>query len=339
MRLDDPRLAELARGDRGPVGGRLVRRGVGRPPAVHRRGAARGRRDPARPPQALPADLRPVRRAPLLRAPATCCGPCRRASASGVGIARVRGLLAPARAPAARPRRRADPDQRLVVAGPRPGRDERGRPRDGDLVADADADVRPADDVVRGLLQPGRGRRVDHVLGRLGGHRADRRGALQRAAVRRGPVHGRHRTWPTSGASGSRCRCCATSGRSSRSASSSRIIAERAGLARDATSEPGCRAGPRRRARASRRRARSASGATRRRRGRDERVDAGRSSCRPSWRSTPTSRGGSSASSSAASCARPASSGPSSGCRAASTRRSSRTSSPRRSAPSGCCAC
>ena len=67
MRLDDPRLAELAGATPRAVGGRLVRRGVGRPPAVHRRRPARGRRDPPRPPQAVPADLRPVRRASLLR--------------------------------------------------------------------------------------------------------------------------------------------------------------------------------------------------------------------------------------------------------------------------------
>ena len=44
----------------------------------------------------------------------------------------VRGLLAPADAAAARARRRPDADQRVVVAGPRPRGDERGRPRDGD---------------------------------------------------------------------------------------------------------------------------------------------------------------------------------------------------------------
>ena len=70
----------------GTVGRRVVRGGVGRPPAVHRRGAARGRRDPPRPPQALPADVRPVRRAAVLRprrhAPGRAVAPGRRAWAS-----------------------------------------------------------------------------------------------------------------------------------------------------------------------------------------------------------------------------------------------------------------
>ena len=143
MRLDDPRLADAGRGDARAVGDRVVRRGVGRPPAVHRGRAARGRRDPPRPPQGVPADLRPVRRAALLR---------RRRPAAGGPVAargrdrdrRLRGLLAPAGAAAAGPRRRPDPGQRLVVAGSRPRGDQRGRARDGDLVADADADLRPA---------------------------------------------------------------------------------------------------------------------------------------------------------------------------------------------------
>ena len=40
-----------------------------------------------------------------------------------------------------------------------------------------------------GLLQPRRRGRVDLVLGRLRGHRADRRAGLQRPALRRGAVH------------------------------------------------------------------------------------------------------------------------------------------------------
>ena len=166
-----PPAGRAGRRDRGPVGGRLVRRGIGRPPAVHRGGPARGRRDPPRPPQAVPADLRAVRRAPVLRGGRHAAG---RAVAAGrrAGHRHLRGLLAPDRAPAARARRRADPHQRVVVAGPRPGRHQRGRAGHGDVVADADADLRPAHDLVRGLLQPGRGRRVDLVLGRFRGHRA-----------------------------------------------------------------------------------------------------------------------------------------------------------------------
>ena len=76
-------------------------------------------------------------------------------------------------------------------------------------------DLRPADDLVRGLLQPRRRRRVDLVLGRLRGHRAERARRSSGAALRRGAVHSSTSTSPTSGASGSPCRCCATSGRSS----------------------------------------------------------------------------------------------------------------------------
>ena len=243
MRLDDPRLAGPGRRDPRAVGGRLVRRGVGRSPAVHRRRPARGRRDPARPPQALPADLRPVRRAPLLRGRGHAAGGAvaPRASGSGSASARTSGT---SRVPAApRARRGADPDQRVVVAGPGPGGHERGRARDRDVVADADADLRAADDVVRHLLQPGRRRRVDLVLGRLRGHRAERDAGLQRPALRRGAVHGRRSPPATSAASGSPCRCCATSGRSCTSASCRRIVAERAGMSptrpRSRTPSPG----------------------------------------------------------------------------------------------------
>ena len=80
-----------------------------------------------------------------------------------------------------------DGAQILINVSSSPGRDlarsERGRPRDGELVADADADLRPADDVVRGLLQPRRRRRVDLVLGRLGGHRAERGAPCSRAPL------------------------------------------------------------------------------------------------------------------------------------------------------------
>ena len=97
-------------GGRNPwrIDGVLVRGRVGGPPAVHRGRARRGRRDPPRPPQAVPADLRAVRRAPLLRrgrpAAGRAVGARRRDRAR-----RVRGLLAPRGPAAARARRRADP--------------------------------------------------------------------------------------------------------------------------------------------------------------------------------------------------------------------------------------
>ena len=152
----------------------------------------------------------------------------------------VRGLLAPLDAAAARARRRADPDQRVVVAGPGPRGDERGGARDGDLVADADADLRAAHDLVRRVLQPGRRRRVDLVLGRLRGHRADRRAGVQRPAVRRGPVLRRTSTSPTSAASASSLPLLRDErpGAASR-ASWRRLVAERAGLADDSTAERG----------------------------------------------------------------------------------------------------
>ena len=123
-----------------------------------------------------------------------------------------------------------------------------------------------------------------------------------------------------------------------------RLIAERSGLAHDATAEPGARDGfdvavdvvvepPSARE----------SSWTRRRRGRKPRPsgDGHHGDVRPARTSSPstrTSRAGSSPTSSAASCARRASSGRCSGCRAGSTPRWWPTSSPRRSVPSGCCA-
>ena len=183
-------------------------------------------------------------------------------------------------------------------------------------MADADADLRPADDVVRrcsatasastSRSRSGAAPRSSRPTGA-----AD----LQRAALRRGPVHRRHPDSPTSGASGSRCRCCATSGPSCRSASCSRIVAERAGLAADSTAEPGAEPGldvapADAAARADRVRrpcglgaAGAASPVRTAARDRDGARcrSRRRSSCRPSWRSTPTSPAGSSPSSSAAS--------------------------------------
>ncbi len=330
MRLDDPRLARLAAAATGAVGRRLVRGGVRGPPAVHRGRPARGRGAPPRPPQGPPADLRPVRRAAVLRRrrhdPRRPVPSRRRRRPRG-----VRGLLAPVDTAAPRPRRGADPGQRLVVARTRPGAHERGRPRDGDLVANADADVRAADDVVRGVLQPRRRGRVTLVLGRVRGDRADRRAASSARRCSRRACSWWTSTSPTCDASGSRCPCCATSARSWWRASG------------DGSSPSG-------------QASRGVDGRGRRSRRLDipvgrERRGGGRaaaapdgdgrrcSSCPTSSRSTPTSRAGD-----RRVHPRPARAGRvrarrCSDCRAGSTRRWSRTSWPRPSGPSGSCAC
>ena len=148
---------------------------------------------------------------------------------------------------------------------------------------------------------------------------------------------GRHRHGRHPARARSRCRCCATSGPSSRSASwrgSSPSVPD-SPTTRPATRTPS-------RVSTSRRRDRTPHPiGFRRPSGWVRRMTAPRrrSSCRPSSRSIPTSRGGSSPSSSAASSARRDSSEPSSGCRAASIRRWSRSSPRRRSAPTSCSAC
>ena len=108
------------------------------------------------------------------------------------GHQRLRGLLAPGHAAAAGARRRPGARQRLLVAGPRRGRRQRGRPRHGDLVADAEPHLRAADDELRRLRQSRRRGRVDHLLGRQRGrlaHRPDgllRRPPTTRASTWRG---------------------------------------------------------------------------------------------------------------------------------------------------------
>ena len=67
MRADDPRLRELG-ARRGEMSRRRrLRRGIRRASAVHRRGAVRGRRAAPRLSQVVPAQLRALRRAALLR--------------------------------------------------------------------------------------------------------------------------------------------------------------------------------------------------------------------------------------------------------------------------------
>ena len=218
MRLDDPRLAILAGETRGLSAIVSFVEESGDHRLFIAAALIEDGEHPARPPEALPADLRPLRRATLLRRRRR---PPRRAVAarSRDRPGRLRGLLAPRRPGAAGPRRGPPPRQRLVVARTRPRRDERGRARDRHVVANAHADLCPADDVRRRVLQSRRGRRVDLVLGRIRGHRPRRRGRPERAPLRRGPVPSGDLRSPTSGASVSPCRSSATSGRSCRSAS------------------------------------------------------------------------------------------------------------------------
>ena len=110
-------------------------------------------------------------------------------------------------------------------------------------MADADADLRPADDVVRGVLQPRRRRRVDLVLGRLRGHRPRRRGRVLSAPlfdeglffvdVDLADVRRERIALPL--LRDERPELVAREWR--------RLIAERAGLAHDATAEPGAAPG------------------------------------------------------------------------------------------------
>ncbi len=213
------------------VGGRVVRRGIGRSPAVHRRRAAsRTARSGTStescscPTYGLFDERRFFAAGDVLRAVPSRLG-------VGLGIAvcedfwhlAVPQLLA------------LDGAQILVNVSSSPGRD---------LAATNEVGLGTATSwrtLMRTYAQlttsfvvfcnrVGR-RRVDLVLGRLGGHRARPASRSSGAALRRGPVHRSTSTSATCGASGSRCRCCATSGPSSRCASWSG----------SSPSEPGCR--------------------------------------------------------------------------------------------------
>ena len=177
-------------------------------------------------------------------------------------------------------------------------------------MADADADLRPADDVVRGLLQPGRRRRVDLVLGRLGGHRAR---TARPSSARRSTTRACSRSTSTL-ADIRRERIALPLLRDERPELQvrelRRIVAERAGLARRHDRRARRRARLRRALAAEppsradrvrhRRRAAPPDGGPRRMTVTRDRLRLGRrSSCRPSSRSTPTSPAGSSPSSSA----------------------------------------
>ena len=160
---------------------RLVRRGIGRPPALHRRGAARGRRASAMsiarsscPPtgsSTSAASSRPARTLRAHRQPPRACG-WASASARTSGTSPRPQLLA------------LDGAQVLINVSSSPGRDVAAVNEDGlgtaDLVADAQPDVRPADHELRRLRQPRRRGRVDHLLGRLARSWAHRARACSR---------------------------------------------------------------------------------------------------------------------------------------------------------------
>jgi hypothetical protein len=133
-----------------------------------------GRRDPARPPEGVPADLRAVRRAPVLRRRRRVRAAPSRLGV-GVGIAMCEDfwhlqtpqLLA------------LDGAQLLINVSSSPGRDPRGPQRgwagDRDLLAYVDAHVCPAHRLVRGGFVNRVG--VDESMtfwGGSGGHRAGR---------------------------------------------------------------------------------------------------------------------------------------------------------------------
>jgi len=129
-----PAPPRARRGDRRVLGGRQLRGGVERPPAFHRGRAPRGRRDPPRPAEALPAHVRALRRAALLRGGG-------RPARDPVAPRRwrrardLRGLLGTWACPSSSPSTAPGPGQRRLLSGPgRRGR-ERRRPRDRGLVA------------------------------------------------------------------------------------------------------------------------------------------------------------------------------------------------------------
>ena len=324
MRLDDPRLAALA--GETPAGcPRSCRSSRSRPTT----GCSSPRRCSRTASSATSTARSTCRRTACSTSGAssrraTCSARCRRGSGVGVGLAVCEDfwhlstpqLLA------------LDGAQILINVSSSPGRDlardQRGGPRDGDLVADADAHLRPAHDVVRRVRATGSG--VDESISFWGGSEVI---APTGAPVFSAPLFDEGLFCVDIDlADVRRERIALPLLRDERP----ELVARE--LARLVARAGGARARTRRRSRA------PTDGL--RRGGRTGERGAGRrpcSSCPTSSRSTPASRAGSSPSSSAASCARRASSGRCWACRAASTRRSSRTSSPRRSAPSGCCAC
>ena len=306
----------------------------GGPPPVHRGGPARGRRDPPRPPQGVPADLRPVRRAAVLRPgrPAARRAVAARASASGSRCARTSGT---SRRPSCSRStgRRSWSTCRRRRAGTSRATNEVGLGTATSWRTLMRTYAQLTTSFVVFCNRVG----VDESISFWGGSEVIAPTGEARvlgAAVRRGAVlRGRRPRRRAPGAD-----LAAAAARRAAGAGRPRVAAahRRAGGARATTRPPS--PAPRRVRRRRRRRRGAArrdvavdrAGATEPRPSGDRRHGAVRPARRARDRHR-TSRAGSSPSSSAASCARRASSGPCSGCRAGSTRRSSRTSSPRRS--------
>ena len=220
MRLDDSARRAAGGGHARAVRDRELRGGIGRSPALHQRRADGGSCHPARAPQGLPAELRPVRRAALLRARQPPAGDAEPHRPDARDL-RLRGLLAPGDAPAAGPGRRADPGQRLVLPGPRRRRDQRGRPGHGDLVAHDQSGPTPSSRRPSSSSSTGSGwtSRSPSGAARRWWRRMARPSSRRRSTTRGSSWS--TWTWPRCGASGSRCPCCATSGRRSWCGSSS----------------------------------------------------------------------------------------------------------------------
>ena len=245
MRARRPAAGRARRGDaRRVLGDRLASSRIGRPAAVHRRRAARGRRDPARPSQGRtcrPTAMFDERRffAAGRRRARDAIALWAWASASRV-CEDFWHLPGPA---AARARRRADPDQHLVVARARRRREERGRPGTATSWRTL---MRTYAQLTTSFVVFVNRVGVDESMTFWGGSEvigpSGEPSSRRRSSTRR--CTSSTSTSTTCGASGSRLPLL----RDERpelqcAASSDRIIAERAGLASDSTAEPGAEPG------------------------------------------------------------------------------------------------
>ena len=217
MRLDDPRLARARRArPRGPVGGRVVRRGVGATTACS---------SPRR--CSRTAQVRHVHRKLLL--PTYGLFDERRFFAAGRHAARravaagrrrrargVRGLLAPVDVPQVLA---LDGAQILINVSSSPGRDLAATNEVGLGTATSWRTLmRTYAQLTTSFVVFCNRVGVDESISFWGGSEVDRRRPARRCSARRCSTRACSTptsTSPTSAASGSRCRCCATSGPSS----------------------------------------------------------------------------------------------------------------------------